>query len=119
MRISARLILALVALAGWALAGIIAVLFVGLLGFLGLGIVGLLLWLLCVRIELEREGAVGHPFATGLFAIQQRDRPGMTRAEAAGRRQQEAADVGAMFLFRMVGIALTVIGGAGFLLLQL
>ncbi|MCW5731029.1 MAG: hypothetical protein KIT20_09745 [Alphaproteobacteria bacterium] len=119
MRVSARMILVLVACAGWALAGILAVLFVGLLGFLGLGIVGLLLWLLCVRIEIEREGAVGHPFATGLFAIQQRSRQGMGRAEAAHRRQQEAADVGAMFLFRMVGMALTAIGGAGFLLLQL
>ena len=54
-----------------ALAGLVlGLLAFRLAGFLGVGILGLLIGFIAVRIDLEKEGAVSGPFSTGLYAQQ-------------------------------------------------
>jgi hypothetical protein len=114
-----RAILVGVALLGWAIAAGLALWLVARLGFLGLGLIGVAVWFICTRLELEKEGAVGHELTPDLFAMQARARQGMSRSERASLRAEETLVSQGARLARFVGIGLTLIGLGGFLLFQL
>ncbi len=114
-----RAILVGVALLGSAIAAGSALWLVARLGFLGLGLIGVAVWFICTRLELEKQGAVGHEFTPDLFALQFRAREGMSRAERASLRAEEALLSQGARLVRFIGIGLTAIGLGGFLLFQL
>jgi hypothetical protein len=107
-----------VAVAGWSAAVVLAMTLVALLGFFGVGLIGVLVWFICVRVDLEREGAVGSPFSTGLYARQIQAGGSLPPAERVGQRREQGALVQSMRFFRMLGMGLTAIGFGGFLLLQ-
>lgn len=72
-----------------------------------IGIVGLLIWYICTRIESESE-ASGH-----FFAAQHKAKEEMTRSERASDRHQRSLAHQAIGFFKSLGIGLTVIGFGG------
>ena len=104
---------------GWAIAAGLVLWLVSRLGFLGLGLIGIGVWFVCTRLELEREGAVGHELTPDLFAMQIRARQEMSRSERASLRAEETLLTQVARVVRHAAIALTAIGAAGFLLYQL
>ena len=119
MRLSGRGILAVGAVTAWLFVGLLAALFVFRTGFLGIGIIGTLMWFICVRVELEKEAAVGDVHETDLYARQIRARDGRHRSERASLRHEQAVLVRSLAFFRMLAVGLTVIGFATFLLFEL
>ncbi len=88
-------------------------------GFLGIGLIGLLTWFICVRVELEKDGAVGNVFTTGLYAQQMRAREVMTRTEKAAERHEQTVLLQSLRFFKRLGIGLAAIGFRMFALYQL
>jgi hypothetical protein len=119
MRISGREVLTGVALVGLFLMIAVAMALVARVGFLGVGIIGVLTWFICVRLELEKDAAVGNVMTTGLYAQQMRAREGMTRADKAAERHDQRVLLQSLRFFKRLGIGLTVIGLGMFVLYQL
>jgi len=71
------------------------------------GIVGLLIWVICSRLELE--SAASDVF----FASEHKAREEMTRAERASHRHEQSLAHQAVGFFKSVGIGLTAIGFGG------
>jgi hypothetical protein len=116
---SDRTILIAIAVLGWAVAAALALWLVSRLSFLGVGLIGVAIWFVSTRLELEKEGSVGHELTPDLFAMQIRARQELSRSERASLRAQESLLTQGARLGRHVGIGLTAIGAAGFLLYQL
>jgi hypothetical protein len=114
-----RAILVGIAALGWAVAAALAFWLVSRLSFLGLGLIGVGVWFVCTRLELEKEGAVGHELTPDLFALQIKARQGMSRSERAALRAEETLLSQVARVVRHAGIALSAIGLGGFLLYQL
>jgi hypothetical protein len=72
-----------------------------------IGIVGLLIWYSCTRVEADTD-ASGH-----FFAAQHKAREEMTRSERASDRHQRSSAHQSVGFFKSVGIGLTVIGFGG------
>src|ERR671916_1750724 len=62
-----------------------------LAGFIGLGVLGLIIGVMAQRIELEKDGAVSNEMTTSLYADQFKAREGITRAERAERHAESVA----------------------------
>jgi hypothetical protein len=119
MRISGRELAGGLAVAGLLAMIVLAMAFVARLGFLGIGVIGLLAWLVCTRIELEKDAAVGSAFTPDLYARQIRARAAMTRSEKAADRQEQTTLLQVVRFFKRLGIGLAAIGFAMFALYQL
>ncbi len=102
-----------VAAIGWLLASLCAFVLLTLVGFFGIGLVGLLVWFICTRLELEADSS------DGLFARQFQARQALSRAERAAGRHERALAGQSTRVFKTVSIGLTVIGFGGFLYFQL
>jgi hypothetical protein len=105
-----RAVLIVIGLAGWLAATALAMLVVARLGFFGPGIIGVATWFICVRIELEKDGAVGSVFSPGFYSEQIRAREGMSRSDRAAHRHEASALVYSLRFFKQLGIGLTAIG---------
>jgi len=112
-------ILMAIALAGWLVAGVIAFMVVAYTSFFGVAVVGLVLWFICTRFELEEEGVVGNISTTSLLASQLRARNELPREQRAAQRHAHSLAMQTAHFFRNLGIALTLIGAAGFLWYQI
>ncbi len=110
---SGKFVALAVASVGWLLASLLAFAIVTLVGFFGIGLIGLLFWFICTRIELQSDGDVS------LFAVETKARQDMSRAERASRRHERSLAVQSARFFRNVGIGLTLIGFGGFLYFHL
>jgi hypothetical protein len=108
-----------VAFSGWLVAGVIAFMIVAYTSFFGLAVVGLIIWFVCTRVDLEQEGAAGVGVSPGFFARQVRTRGEMSASERAARRSEKSLEAQTTRFFRHLGIALTAIGTVGFLYFQL
>lgn len=86
---SGRFIVNAIAVAGWLFVAVFAYAFLSLFGFFGVAFYGLLILFICMQVELEPDGGSPH---------------GQSRA---------------IGFFKILGVALTVIGVAGFLYFQL
>ena len=65
-----------VVLSGWLIASVIAFMIVAYAGFFGIGVVGLMIWFVSTRVDLEQEGWVGVGVSPGLLrAAGHRGRP--------------------------------------------
>jgi hypothetical protein len=71
---------------------------------IGIGIVGLLIWAICMRLELQSDAN------DSLFAAQYRVREEMPRSERASRRHEQSLADQSVRFFRSIGIGLAVIG---------
>lgn len=107
-----------VAALGWLVAGLVAFVFLFWFGFAGIGLIGLLLWFICVRMELEKDAAVGSGWTPHLIGSQHEARERMSGDERASWRHQQSLGLQSVRFFKHLGMALTLIGGAGFLWFQ-
>ena len=104
---------------GWLAAAALALWLVWRTGFLGIALIGVAIWFICIRVELEKEGAVGHELTPTLFAEQIKARQRMSRSERAALSAEQTALAHWAGFIRQFGIALAGIGLGGFVLYQL
>jgi len=113
-----RTIALAVAAVGWLVASLIAFVLVASFSFFGMGLIGLLIWFVCTRIELEKDAAIGSGWSPGLIASQYEARQRMSPEQRAAYREEQSAAMHSLRFFRHLGMALVAIGGAGFAWLQ-
>jgi hypothetical protein len=111
------IVLAVAAL-GWLVASLIAFVIVASFTFFGIGFIGLLLWFVCTRMELEKDAAVGSGWTPSLIASQYEARQKMSAEQRAAYRDEQTLAMHSMRFFKNLGIALTLIGAAGFVFCQ-
>jgi hypothetical protein len=100
------------------LAGVVLGAFL-LAGFLGLGVLGLIVGVMAQRIELEKDGAVSNYMATSLYADQFKARESMNPAERAERRAETRTLLKWLFVAKVVSAGLIILGFGFFVLFQL
>ena len=106
-------------LSGWLIGLVMACLIVAYTGFFGLAVLGVLVWCLSVIIDQERDGAVGTGMTPGFFATQFRARAEMSPGQRLAFRHEQALEARSTRLFKYLGMAMTLVGLAGFWLFQL
>ena len=107
-------------LSGWLIASVIAFLIVAYATFFGVAVIGLMIWFISTRVELEQEGGVTTVGASPDFLARQvQARQKMSRAERAAWHGRQMLELKSTRFFKYLGFGLTAIGLAGFLLFQL
>jgi len=114
-----RTIALAVAAVGWLVAGLIAYMLVASVGFAVICVIGLLLWFISVRIDLEKDAAVGSGWSSDLMARQYQARERLSDEERASRRHELSLTAETVRFFRQIGMAMTLIGAAGLIWFQL
>ena len=114
-----KVVILAVAALGWLVASLIAFVLVAQFTFFGIGLIGLLLWFICTHIELEKDAAVSSGWTPSLIASQYEARQKMSPEQRAADREEQSLAMHSVRFFRHLGIALTLIGGAGFACYQL
>jgi hypothetical protein len=109
-----RTIALAVAACGWLIASLIAFAFVVWFGFGGIGVMGLMLWFICVRMELEKDAAIGTGRTPELIAYQHEARERMSPEQRAAWREEQSVALQSTRFFKHLGMGLTAIGAAGF-----
>jgi hypothetical protein len=109
-----RTIALAVATLGWLIASLIAFAFVVWFGFAGIGVMGLMLWFTCVRMELEKDAAIGTGRTPELIAYQHEARERLSEDERASWRHEQSLALQSIRFFRHLGMGLTAIGAVGF-----
>ena len=89
-----------------------------IVGFLGIGILGVLIGFIAVRVDLEKEGAVGSGWAAGLHAQQVSSRRTAPHAERAAHRAEMHALRRPLLIAKIISAALVAIGSLGFFYLD-
>jgi hypothetical protein len=104
---------------GWLIASVIAFMIVAYAGFFGVGVIGIMIWFVTTRVDMEQDGVVGAGVSPAFLAQQLRSRAEMSAAERAAHRGRQLLEEQSTRFFRYLGIALTVAGFGGFLLFQI
>lgn len=115
---SGRSILIAIALSGWLIVSIVVGMTVAYAGFIGIGVVGLLMWFICTIVDLELDGAVGSGMSPNFLAHQVKAKLEVSRAERAACFGEKLLEAQSVRLFKYLGAALAVIGMAGFVAFQ-
>src|SRR5215471_3372323 len=89
-----------------------------IVGFLGIGILGVLIGFIAVRVDLEKEGAVGSGWAAGLYAQQASSRHTAAHAERAAHRAEIRALRRPLLVAKIISAILAAIGFGGFFYLD-
>jgi hypothetical protein len=114
-----RTIALAVAACGWVIAGLIAFALVASFGFAAVGLMGLMMWMVCVRLELEKDGAFGTGRTPDLIVRQYEAREQMSEDQRAGWRHEQSLALQSTRFFMKLGMGLTAIGAAGFCWFQI
>jgi hypothetical protein len=104
------------------LAGALAVLVIvifAVVGFLGLGVIGLLIGFVAQRIEVEKDGATSNYMTTSLYAQQFKAREAMSRSERAEHQAESRRLLGYLHVAKIVSAGLVILGFGFFVLFQL
>ena len=88
-------------------------------GWLGVGILGLLVTFIAVRMELEGDSPVGSGQNAELYAASMRQRNQMSHEEKAARNAEIASSLRAGTIAKIIGVVFIVTGLGGFFLLQI
>ena len=88
-------------------------------GFFAIGVIGLMLWFVCVRMDLEKDAAIGVGRWPELIARQYQARERMSDDERARWRHEQSLALQSIRFFKNLGMGLTLIGAAGFLWFQI
>jgi hypothetical protein len=115
---SGKSIVIAIAACGWLVAALFAFVAVVHTGFFGIGVIGLVFWFVCTRIELEKDAPVGGAFDTSLMASQVKAQSERSRAERAAAREANSLAVQSARFFKHIGIGLVLIGFGGFAYFQ-
>jgi hypothetical protein len=116
---SGKSIAVTVAIMGWLLASLIAFVIVALVGFFGVGVIGLLIAFISTQFELDSDGAVAGGIGSDLLARQIRAQREMSPEQRAARRTEKSLLAQSVNFFRYFGIGLVLIGFGGFAYYQL
>lgn len=116
---SGRSILNAIALGGWLFASVVAFMIVAYTSFFGVGVVGLMIWFVCARVDHEHDGAVGAGVSPGFLAHQVKTRAEMSPGERAALREQQSVAARSARFFKHLGMILTAGGFTGFWFFQL
>jgi len=111
---SGKSIVVAIAACGWLVAVLLAFVVIAHTGFFGIGFIGLLLWFVATRIELEKDAPVGGAFDTNLMALQVKTQSERSRAERAAAHGANSLAVQSARFFKHIGIGLVLIGFGGF-----
>jgi hypothetical protein len=104
---------------GWLVVSVIAFMIVAYTSFFGVGVIGLMIWFVTARVDMEDDGnVVGSGFSPGFLAQQVKVRAEMSRAERAALRGRQLIAMQSTRFFRYLGMGLTAGGFGGFLLFQ-
>jgi len=114
-----RTIVLAVAASGWLVASLLAFILVSTLSFFGIGLIGLLLWFVCVRMDLEKDAAIGSGWTPSLIETQYEARQNMSSEQRAAWRHEQTLALQSLRFFRHLGISLTLIGALGFAWFQI
>jgi hypothetical protein len=114
-----KVVILAVAALGWLVASLIAFVIVATFTFFGIGLIGLLLWFVCTRMELEKDAAVGSGWSPELIVSQYEARQKMSAEQRAAAREEQTLAMHSMRFFKNLGIAFTLIGAAGFVFYQI
>ena len=106
-------------LSGWLIAAVIAFMIVAYTSYFGVAVVGVVIWFLSARVDQDRDGAVGAGVTPGFLARQFQARAEMSNSERQALRSEHALEARSTRLFRYLGMAMTLIGLAGFWFYQL
>jgi hypothetical protein len=109
-----RTIALAVAALGWLIASLVAFVLVVSFGFAAIGLMGLTMWFICVRMELEKDGAFGTGRTPDLIVRQYEARAHMSEDERASWRHEQSLALQSIRFFRHLGMILTAIGATGF-----
>ena len=109
----------LVAMVGWLVAALVTYVFFVFTGFLTIGVIGLLICFISLRIELESGSIVGTVSSPDSFRRQVERQQAMSRAERAAARHEKSLTARSARFFLNLGIALALIGFGGFIYYQL
>ncbi len=104
---------------GWLIASVIAFMIVAYASFFGIGVIGLMIWFVTARVDMEQDGVVGAGVSPAFLAQQLRTRTEMSRAERAALHGRHLLEKQSTRFFRWLGMALTAAGFGGFLLFQI
>ena len=85
-----------------------------LVGFIGIGVLGLLIGVIAVQVDLEKGGAVGAGSAASLFAQQVSAQQNMSRSERAARHAEIQSMRRPLMIAKIVSAALIIVGIGGF-----
>jgi hypothetical protein len=107
-------------LSGWLIASVVAFMIVAYAGCFGMGVIGLMIWFVSARVDMEQDGGVvGAGFSPGFLAHQVRTKAEMSGAERAALRGRQLLESQSTRFFKYLGVGLTVLGFGGFLIFQL
>ena len=117
---SGRSVLMAIVLSAWLVIGILVFITVAYVGFIGVGVVGLVLLFVCTLVELDTDRPVGSGgIVTPGFLARQ------VEVAAAQRPEERASSLAERLLwpksrrfFKVLGAGLAVVGLGGFLLFQ-
>ena len=116
---SGRSILIAIGLSGWLIVSIVVVMTVAYAGFIGIGVVGLLMWFICTIVDLELDGAVGSGMSPGFLAHQVEAKGEVSRDARAVRFGEKLLEARSVRLFKWLGAALALTGMTGFVVFQM
>jgi hypothetical protein len=103
---------------GWLIVSVIAFMIVAYASFFGIGLIGLMIWFVTARVDMEHDGVVGAGVSPSFLAHQVKVRTEMSRAERAAMQGRHLLEKQSTRFFRYLGIVLTLSGFGGFLLFQ-
>jgi len=88
-----------------------------LVGFLGVGVLGLLIAFIAVRMDLEKGGAIGSSFSSDLYVQQMTAHQSMSRSERVAHHAERASMARALTIAKIIGAILITVGfGAAYYL---
>ena len=90
-----------------------------LVGFLGIGVFGLIIGVLALTIEMERGGPVGHGQASSLYAQHMAAVERMSAAEKAERRAEIESAAVPLLVAKSVSAGLILVGFGMFFIFEL
>ncbi|TAJ90032.1 hypothetical protein [Reyranella sp.] len=115
---SGRSILTAVALSLWFLISVAVVATVAYVGFIGVGVAGLIMWFIWTLVELDTDAAVGDELSPGFPARQVEAKASRSNEELAASFGERLLTMQSVRFFRKFGAGLAVVGIGGFLLFQ-
>jgi hypothetical protein len=120
-RMPARSVLMAIALSAWLVISMLVFVTVAYVGFIGVGVVGLLLWFLSTLVELNTDTPVGFgSIATpGFLARQIEVKEGQSPEERTASLADRFLALQSTRFYRYLGAALTVVGIGSFLLFRI
>ncbi len=115
---SGRSILMAVALSLWFLISVVVFATVAYVGFIGVGVVGLLMWVIWTLVEFDTDAPMESELSAGLLARQVQAKAGRSSNEHPSSLDERLLATQSVRLYRNLGAALMVVGFGGFLLFQ-